>query len=102
MATIKDIAKRAGVSTSTVSNILNNKVTVGEETYQAVMGAMKELNYRPNLMARSLKNNKVKLLGVVMPSISGIYKDILYGIQRCLSDKEYYIISKVTDGYESK
>ncbi|MCE1831202.1 LacI family DNA-binding transcriptional regulator, partial [Enterobacter hormaechei] len=57
MATIKDVAKRAGVSTTTVSHVINKTRFVAEDTKAAVWAAIKELNYSPSAVARSLKVN---------------------------------------------
>lgn len=54
MATIRDVAKRAGVSVATVSRVLNNKGYAHEDTRKLVNEAIKELNYKPNEVARSL------------------------------------------------
>ncbi len=98
--TIRDVAKLAGVSVSTVSNVLNDKITVGEEKYKAVLSAMQTLNYKPNIMARNLRNNKTRFVGVIVPTLSGVYRDIYHGFANSLGD-EYYIFLKVTNGYES-
>lgn len=68
MPTIKDVAKEAGVSIATVSNIMNNKASVSEETYQKVYEAIEKLDYKPNMLARNLKSNGVKFLGVIVPT----------------------------------
>ena len=52
MSTIKDVAAAAGVSVSTVSNIINNKSSVNIDLYNRVMQVMKELHYRPNILER--------------------------------------------------
>lgn len=57
MATIKDVAKRANVSTTTVSHVINKTRFVAEETRNAVWAAIKELHYSPSAVARSLKVN---------------------------------------------
>lgn len=63
--TIKEVAELAGVSQMTVSRVLNNAEAVRPETRERVQSAIKELNYRPNLMARSLARGQSKLLGLV-------------------------------------
>ena len=60
MATIKDVAKRANVSTTTVSHVINKTRFVAEETRNAVWAAIKELHYSPSAVARSLKVNHNK------------------------------------------
>lgn len=59
--TIKEVAKRANVSTATVSRVLNNNYPVSDEARKEVLKAASELNYKPNGVARSLKKNKTKL-----------------------------------------
>lgn len=72
--TIKDVANRAGVSTATVSLVLNNRpVAISQPTKDAVMAAAKELNYRPNQLAVSLVTKKSNVLGLIIPDNSNIY-----------------------------
>ena len=68
MATIKEVAKLAGVSVGTVSNVLNGK-TSNDELIERVENAINQLSYRPDANARSLKNTKSKLIGVIMPEV---------------------------------
>ncbi|GBF12563.1 LacI family DNA-binding transcriptional regulator [Tepidibacillus sp. HK-1] len=65
MASSKDVAKLAGVSQSTVSRVINGSNNVRKETVQKVMKAMKELNFRPNNIARSLVKNKTNTLALI-------------------------------------
>lgn len=102
MPTIKDVAKKAGVSIATVSNILNNKASVGEEIYQRVYSAMEELDYKPNMLARNLKSNGVKFVGIIVPAFLGIYQDIIEGIQRELAEYGFYIITRTTNDILNK
>lgn len=67
MATIKDVAKRAGVSTTTVSHVINKTRFVAEETKAAVWAAIK-LHYSPSAVARSLKVNHTKSIGLLATS----------------------------------
>ena len=69
MATIKDVAKRVGVTPTTVSRVLNNYGYISEKTRKAVYEAMKELNYQPNEVARSLTKKDTNCIGIVLPSI---------------------------------
>lgn len=69
--TIKDIAKAAGVSTATVSKVINNKTDdIGEETCIKVMKIVEDLNYVPNAFARGIKSKKSKLIGLLIPNIN--------------------------------
>ena len=65
--TIKDVAQRAGVSTATVSNVINESCFVKEETKLKVMSAIKQLNYHPDISARSFKTGKKYTVGLIVP-----------------------------------
>ncbi|BBU83649.1 hypothetical protein EIMP300_50490 [Escherichia coli] len=73
MATIKDVAKRANVSTTTVSHVINKTRFVAEETRNAVWAAIKELHYSPSAVARSLKVNHTKSIGLLATSSEAAY-----------------------------
>lgn len=73
MVTIKEVAKKAGVSPSTVSRVMNNRDIVDLRTIEKVEHAIKELNYIPNTHARILAGNKNFLLGVILPDIINPY-----------------------------
>ena len=60
MATIKDVAKMAGVSPSTVSRTLSGKIPVDSETKERVMNCVRLLDYRPNVIAKGLREGKTK------------------------------------------
>lgn len=70
MANIKDVAKLAGVSISTVSRVVNKSTGVTEKKSNAVLRAMQELNYQPNSFAKALVCNKSNLLGLVVSDLS--------------------------------
>ena len=67
MATIREVAESAGVSYATVSHVINNTRLVSQETRARVVAAMDALNYRPNALARSLRQGKTHTLGLVLP-----------------------------------
>lgn len=67
MASVKDVAKLAGVSIATVSRVLNNSAVVSSETRDAVLQAVKKLDYRPNLIASSLRSKDSKTIGLIVP-----------------------------------
>ena len=66
-ATLKDVAQLAGVSSATVSYVLNGKRTISEDTRRRVMEAVHQLDYVPDLNARGLSMRDSKLIGVVVP-----------------------------------
>lgn len=71
MASLKDVARLAGVSASTVSRVLNKSAYVEPKTSQLVIDAVKKLDYRPNILASGLKAGSSSLIGVVVPEVSG-------------------------------
>lgn len=93
MANIKDVAKRANVSVATVSRVINNKGYVNEETRMLVEKAIKELNYIPNEVARSLYKKVSKSIGVIFPHLSNpFYYYVLEGIEALAFEKGYKVI----------
>ncbi|QDP39468.1 LacI family DNA-binding transcriptional regulator [Radiobacillus deserti] len=70
MTNIKDIAKRVGVSTATVSHVLNGTGRVGEDTRKKVLHVIDELNYTPNRIAKSLKVKKTSTLGIIAEDVT--------------------------------
>ena len=93
MGSLKDVAKLAGVSVSTVSYVINGKKTVRPETYKKIMDAIKEVDYHPNIAARSLKINKTKSIGIVVADFTNIfYIDVLTGIESELAKEGYSAI----------
>lgn len=69
MPTIKDVALKSGVTVTTVSRVLNNRGYISEATREKVQAAMKELNYQPNEIARSLFKKRSGLLGLIIPNV---------------------------------
>ena len=69
-ASIKDIAREAGVSIATVSRVINGKGRYSPETEARVWKVIKELNYVQNSMAKTLKTNQSNLIGIVIPDIT--------------------------------
>lgn len=93
MSTIRDVAALAEVSTSTVSHVINGTRFVNPETRDKVLHAMQELDYRPNRVARSLRNRQTHTLGVLVPNSANPYfAEVLVGIERACFDHGYNII----------
>lgn len=71
MAGIKDVAKKAGVSVSTVSNVINGRhAKMGAETLRRVQDAIAQLKYTPNAVARQLQSGQIRTLGLIVPSVA--------------------------------
>ncbi|MGF9713628.1 LacI family transcriptional regulator [Paenibacillus sp. JMULE4] len=83
MATIDDVAQRAGVSKSSVSRVLNgNFEYMSEEMKNKILAAIAEMNYSPNSLAQSLKKKKTKVIGIILSDISNpFWAEILKGAQ---------------------
>lgn len=93
MATIVDVAKVAGVTPTTVSRVINNRGYISEKTKTKVFEAMKELNYQPNEIARSLSKKKTNTIGVIVPHISHPYfSKLISNLENQASKKGYKII----------
>lgn len=93
MVSIKDIAKKAGVSISTVSYALNGNPKVTEETKAKILAIAKELNYVPNAAARTLKKQETKIIGAFLTDFSGaFYGDLLQGMKEVLNKNGYDLI----------
>jgi len=95
--TIKDVAKLAGVAPSTVTRVIQNKSTISEATKERVRSAMKELDYHPNLNARSLVSQSSQVIALVLPDESDVFfqnpffPTVLRGISQVASDYGYAI-----------
>ena len=93
MATIKDVASRAGVSISTVSHVLNHTRRVSEDATQKVLEAVAELNYAPNSVARSLKINSTKTIGMlVTTSANPFFAEVVQGVEAYCFEQGYSLI----------
>ena len=93
MSSIFDVAERAGVSISTVSNVLSKKRYVSPELAARVEKAVKELSYEVNPIARSMKNNKTGMIGVITEDMCGVfYPYVVKGINAVASEKGYQVI----------
>ena len=93
MSGIKDVAKRARVSISTVSNVLNKSKYVSPELAKRVEEAVEELNYVVNPIARSMKNNKTGIIGVITEDVCGLfYPYVVRGINSVAEEKGYQVM----------
>ncbi|NGZ75984.1 LacI family DNA-binding transcriptional regulator [Saccharibacillus alkalitolerans] len=100
MVSIKDIAKKAGVSISTVSYALNGSSKVTDETSSRILAIAEELNYVPNAAARTLKKRESRIIGVFLTDFRGdVYGDLLDGVKDVLNRSGYDMI--VCSGIQS-
>ena len=98
MATIKDVALLAQVSTSTVSRVLGGKVFVDEDTKSRVLKAMDELNYHPNPLARALREKRTNTFALLVPGIENqIWPLVARGVENIARKNDYSVILCNTD-----
>ncbi|ENM5790974.1 substrate-binding domain-containing protein [Vibrio mimicus] len=99
MATMKDIARLAGVSTSTVSHVINKSRFVSDEIAERVNNAAQQLNYAPSALARSLKMNRTQTIGMlVTTSTNPFFGEVVKGVERSCYHKGYNLILCNTEG----
>lgn len=99
MATIKDVAKKAGVSVATVSRVINNGDAVKEGTKKLVLSAISELNYSPNLLGRDLRRLETKRILVLLNTISNqFYSQVVKGIEEKARENGYVVMVCMTHG----
>ncbi|WP_057745098.1 LacI family DNA-binding transcriptional regulator [Liquorilactobacillus capillatus] len=90
---LTDVAQRAGVSATTVSRVINNYGYLSQATKDKVFAAIKELNYQPNSLARSLHGKKTQLIGVIFPSLSNpFFAELVEQIEKRLFQADYKTI----------
>ncbi|MDH6671673.1 LacI family transcriptional regulator [Paenibacillus sp. LBL] len=103
MTTIKDVAKQAGVSVATVSRVLNGNGYVHEDTRSKVEQSIRELNYTPNEVARSLYKRKSKLIGLLLPDIMNPYfPQLARGVEDEMQENDYRLIFGNSDEKKQK
>ncbi|MGC9399487.1 MAG: LacI family DNA-binding transcriptional regulator [Anaerolineae bacterium] len=109
MPTLEEIAARSGVSRSTVSRVVNNDPHVSKKTRQKVMNIIREMNYRPNVAARSLAAGRTQVLGLVIPiGVSMLFTDPYFGIliqgvsAQCMSRDHTVMLWLAEPAYERR
>lgn len=99
MATIKDVAKHAAVSTSTVSHVLNKTRYVSADIIERVMKAVEALNYAPSALARSLKLKNTRTFGMlVTTSTNPFFAEVVKGVERRCYEQGYSLLLCNTEG----
>ncbi|MDN2482758.1 HTH-type transcriptional repressor PurR [Vibrio agarivorans] len=103
MATIKDVARLAGVSTTTVSHVINKTRFVAEATQEKVNKAVKELNYAPSAVARSLKCNTTRTIGMLVTQSTNLFfSEVIDGVESYCYRQGYTLILCNTGGIYEK
>ncbi|MDZ7938775.1 MAG: LacI family DNA-binding transcriptional regulator [Rhodoferax sp.] len=93
MATLSDVARLAGVTTATVSNVLRNTQKVKPSTVQKVEAAIAATGYRPNLMARALAEGKSSMVAMVLPDITNpFYPEFVAVAERVARNRNYFLM----------
>ncbi|WP_246587762.1 LacI family DNA-binding transcriptional regulator [Alteromonas lipotrueiana] len=100
MVTIKQVSELAGVSSATVSRVINNTDTVKQKTRELVLNAMTELGYRHNTIAASLASNKTNTVGLVVPELHGsFFGSMMSGAEQVLrkANKHMFVVAGHSD-----
>lgn len=93
MTTIKEIAQKCGVSSSTVSNIINGKMNMGEETKNRVLEEVKKSGYQPNYFAQGMRKLKTKTIGIIVEELDNFSTpSMIEGIMKTCEDNGYRTI----------
>ncbi|EGT5662152.1 ribose operon transcriptional repressor RbsR [Cronobacter dublinensis] len=103
MATMKDVARLAGVSTSTVSHVINKDRFVSDAIRVRVEDAVRTLNYAPSALARSLKLNQTRTIGMLITASSNpFYSELVRGVERSCFERGYSLVLCNTEGDEQR
>lgn len=93
MATLKDVATRAGVSTATVSYVLNGTGSISPEVAERILHAVEALGYRPNRSARALRTGRSRTLGLVLPDLTNpFFPELAQAVEHAARMKGYAVI----------
>jgi DNA-binding LacI/PurR family transcriptional regulator len=91
---LKDIAQRAGVSIATVSRALQGSEAINHETRERIQILAEELNYRPNYLAQSLRNDVIPVIGVIVPhGVTIFYSAVIDGIEKVALSQGYAVVT---------
>ncbi|MCZ2147629.1 MAG: LacI family transcriptional regulator [Bryobacterales bacterium] len=96
---LQEVARRAGVSTATVSRVMNNKAVVKSATRNRVMRVVTELNYHPNLLARTLAGGRSRTLGMILSNMENPFFLDIYRVVEALARARGYEVVAANTGY---
>ncbi len=100
---MKDVARLAGVSTSTVSHVINNNRFVSDAVREKIEAAISELNYAPSALARSLKINQTHTIGMLLTASSNpFYSEVVRGVENSCYERGYSLVLCNTEGDEER
>lgn len=103
MATMKDIARIAQVSTSTVSHVINNSRFVSDEIREKVLQVVKQLNYSPSGVARSLKLKQTRSIGLLVTATNNpFFSEVVSGVEQYCHQHNYNLILSTTAGEQQR
>src|SRR5215475_9066331 len=98
MPTIKEVAERAGVSVGTVSHVITGSVPVSQELRNRVENAIRDLDYHPNHVARSLKTSRTRTLGIIVPDLTiSFFPQVIRGAETAARELGYSLIAVNSD-----
>ena len=100
---MKDVARLAGVSTSTVSHVINDSRFVSAAIREKIEAAIRELNYAPSALARSLKMNQTHTIGMLLTASSNpFYAEVVRGVENSCYERGYSLVLCNTEGNEDR
>jgi LacI family transcriptional regulator len=101
--TIHDVARASGVSVSTISRVLNQKVDVAEDTQNRILDVIKQLGYESNLAARSMRSSRTNLIGLIVPDVEYPYSlEVLRGVNHAIATKNYDLLIYTTGSFQKQ
>jgi LacI family transcriptional regulator len=102
--TIHDIARKLGITASTVSRALNNHPRISDETKKLVLKTAKKLNYQPNHIAAALRNGRSNILGIIVPNVDrSFFASVVRGIEEIANGSHYNVmICQTYDDYKKE
>ncbi len=101
--TIREIARAAGVSVSTVSRVVNDNYPVSQEVKDRVNQVMEQLHYQPNAIAQSLRSSRSNMIGLIVADLSNqFFTNAMKGLEKVVANKGYSLVVASSDGKPEK